>query len=71
MEQPIQLPLPKNIDKLPSEVQTSIMNYLNQLDEKEKKAYLIALSHLGSSFNLIKSIGYLKWKISSTSSTSA
>jgi len=62
MEQPIQLPLPKNIDKLPSDVKTSIMNYLNQLDEKEKKAYLIALSHLGSSFNLIKSIGYLKWK---------
>ena len=35
--------------------------YLTQLTEKEKKAYEIAKDHLGSSFNLYKSIGFQKW----------
>jgi hypothetical protein len=33
--------------------------YLNQMTEKEKKAYEIAKSHLGCSFDLIKSDGFL------------
>lgn len=36
--------------------------YLNSLSEKEKKGYEIAKSHLGMSFDLEKSIGYLEWK---------
>jgi len=36
--------------------------YLETLSEKEKKAYHIAKSHLGTSFTLEKSNGYLKFK---------
>jgi hypothetical protein len=36
--------------------------YVESLSEKEMKAYLIAKSHLGSSFSLEKSVGFLKWK---------
>ena len=36
-------------------------DYVNSMDEKEKVAYNIAKEHLGSSFNLEKSIGFQKW----------
>lgn len=36
--------------------------YLKTLSEKERKAYEIAKDHLGSSFDLVKSNGFLKWK---------
>ena len=36
--------------------------YLKSLSEKEFKAYEIAKSHLGSTFDLEKSIGFLQWK---------
>jgi hypothetical protein len=36
--------------------------YLETLNEKEKKAYSIAKSHLGSSFQLEKSNTFLQWK---------
>lgn len=36
--------------------------YLKQFTEKEKKAYEIAKSHLGMSFDLEKSIGFQEWK---------
>jgi len=35
--------------------------YLESLNEKELKAYAIAKSFLGSSFQLEKSVGFLKW----------
>lgn len=35
--------------------------YLNSLSEKEFKGYLIAKSHLGSTFSLGKSIGFTTW----------
>ena len=35
--------------------------YLLTLSEKEYKAYLIAVSHLGTSFDLVKCNGYLTW----------
>ena len=35
--------------------------YLDTLSEKERKAYEIAKEHLGMSFQLDKSVGYLKW----------
>ena len=38
-----------------------INEYLLQLTEKEKKAYIIASSHLGTSFNIAKSIGFINW----------
>jgi len=36
--------------------------YLESLSVKEKKGYLIAKSHLGMSFDLEKSVGFLRWK---------
>ena len=36
--------------------------YLDSLTEKEKKGYEIAKSHLGMSFQLEKSLGYLQYK---------
>jgi hypothetical protein len=36
--------------------------YLDSLQEKEKKGYEIARSHLGMSFQLEKSLGYLQYK---------
>jgi hypothetical protein len=36
--------------------------YLESLTPKEYKGYEIAKSHLGLSFQLEKSIGYLEWK---------
>lgn len=36
--------------------------YLKQFTKKEKKAYEIAKSHLGMSFDLEKSIGFQEWK---------
>jgi hypothetical protein len=36
--------------------------YIETLSPKEKKAYLIARDHLGMSFTLEKSVGFLQWK---------
>ncbi len=35
--------------------------YLQSLNARERKAYEIAKSHLGMSFDLEKSNGYLEW----------
>lgn len=35
--------------------------YLETLNEKEKKGYFIAKEHLGMSFQLEKSVGFLNW----------
>lgn len=35
--------------------------YVESLSPKEKQAYEIAKSHLGSSFDLNKSLGFIKW----------
>jgi|TARA_B110000967_G_C18859141_1_gene548912 hypothetical protein len=36
--------------------------YINTFTDKEKKAYEIAKSHLGMSFQIDKSIGFNEWK---------
>jgi hypothetical protein len=35
--------------------------YFDSLSEKEKKAYMIAKTHLGMSFQVEKSLGFIKW----------
>lgn len=53
--------LPPNISCYDEKTQKLITEYLQQLNPIELKAYNIAKSHLGSSFNLIKSNGYNDW----------
>jgi len=36
--------------------------YIETLSEREYKAYMIAKSHLETSFDLEKSIGFKEWK---------
>jgi hypothetical protein len=50
------------LEKYPKEVRKSIIKYLEQLGDKERIAYSIAKEHLGTSFDVVKSIGYLAWK---------
>lgn len=37
-------------------------NYILSMSEKEKKAYEVAKTHLGSLFTLHKTAGFLQWK---------
>ena len=39
-----------------------LKEYLNTLTEKERQGYEIAKSHLGMSFDLSKSLGFIEWK---------
>jgi hypothetical protein len=36
--------------------------YLQSLSEKDLQGYEIAMSHLGNSFDLSKSLGFIEWK---------
>ena len=38
-----------------------IQQYLDQMNEQERKAYIIAKDHLGTSFNVARSNGYIAW----------
>ena len=51
----------ETIQKYDLEKQNFILEYLNQLDEKEQIAYKIAYEHLGSSFHILRSNGYQEW----------
>jgi hypothetical protein len=56
------LPIPDLVMNSPYAKQCEIYNYLKNMGDTEKKAYLIAKDHLGSSFNICKSNGYKDWK---------
>ena len=56
------LSIPESVFKLPLEKQTEVYNYLIQMSDSQKKAYLIAQDHLGTSFNILKSNGFIEWK---------
>jgi len=42
-------------------IKSLLEQYIDSLSEKERKSYEIAKDHLGMSFQLDKSVGYLKW----------
>ncbi len=44
-----------------SQINVLVEKYIESLNPKEYKAYLIAKSHLGTSFNIEKSVGFLQW----------
>ena len=56
------LSIPDSVFKLSLEKQTEVYNYLIQMTEPQKKAYIIAKDHLGTSFNILKSNGFSEWK---------
>ena len=58
----LNLQIPNIIKIYSNEKQEEIFNYLQQMDEHNRKAYIIAQNHLGSSFNIYKSNGYKEWK---------
>lgn len=67
IESELQLELPNNFEKYETETQLLIINYLKHLDTIERKAYMIGKKHLGSSFNVVKSNGFVNWKKNNTS----
>ena len=62
LETEIGLELPDNFENYDTLTQESVIKYLKHLDAIEKKAYTIGKEHLGSSFNVLKSNGYIDWK---------
>jgi hypothetical protein len=61
IELDIGLQLPVTFEKYSPEVQELVINYIKSLDKIERQAYTIGKSHLGSSFNLLKSNGFVDW----------
>ena len=62
LESTLSLVLPANFENYETELQSLLVAYLSQLGSIEKKAYMIAKDHLGSSFNIVKSNGFCDWK---------
>jgi len=48
--------MPKN-----KEQETKIKQYIEQMTDREKKAYNIAIEDLQTSFDVVKCIGYQNW----------
>lgn len=59
--QELDLPIPENLYVYNTNEQSLVFNYLKQMNAVERQTYLIAIDHLGSSFNIIKSNGYQEW----------
>ena len=57
----LNIKLPDLVKTYPLEKQKEILDYLNNLNECDRKAYEIALDHLGSSFNIYRSNGFKEW----------
>ena len=62
IETKLGLELPNNFEKYDENTQQLLVDYLNHLDTIERQAYTIGTKHLGSSFNVVKSNGFLDWK---------
>jgi hypothetical protein len=62
MEYNLEVELPNNFQNYDQETQELIILYILQLDKIEKQAYTIGKQHLGTSFNVVKSNGFVNWK---------
>jgi len=58
----LNIKIPPLVHSYPLEKKREIFNYLSELDDHHKKAYEIAIDHLGSSFNICRSTGFISWK---------
>jgi hypothetical protein len=54
--------VPDSVKLYSPEDQMEMYKYLSEMGELERKAYEIALDHLGPSFNVYRSTGYIAWK---------
>jgi hypothetical protein len=57
----LNLLIPNSISYLSYDKQLKIYNYLEQLNDFDKKTYTIAINHLGTSFDILRSNGYISW----------
>jgi hypothetical protein len=57
------IPIPGIVHSYDDIKQKEIYDYLTHImkDDQQKKAYVIAYQHLGSSFNIYKSNGFKEW----------
>ena len=62
IETEIGVELTNNFEKYDDKTQELIIKYLKHLNNIERQAYTIGKSHLGSSFNVVKSNGFVDWK---------
>lgn len=58
----LKLPIPENVSTYSYESQQFIYRYLSSLNDVQRKAYMIAKDHLGTSFHILRSTGYTDWK---------
>ena len=58
----LNLPIPNSVRFYTTEKQREIFEYLNEMNEKERIGYKIAFDHLGSSFDISRSNGFINWK---------
>jgi hypothetical protein len=56
------LPIPETVYKYSEDLKKDIFEYLEQLNETEKKIYIIAFQHLGSSFHITRTNGFQEWR---------
>ena len=57
-----EIPVSEKVYSYPQEIQKDIFEYLKDLTDHEKKAYMIAYTHLGTSFDILRSNGFQEWK---------
>lgn len=67
----LKISIPDSIFKLTPSQQALVYEYLDQLNEFDKKAYTIAINHLGTSFDILRSNGYINWMKSKDVSTNS
>jgi hypothetical protein len=58
----LDLPIPNVVGSYTLEKQREIFEYLSEMYEKEKIGYKIAFNHLGTSFDICRSNGFINWK---------
>jgi len=58
----LNLPISDSIKLYSEEQQQEIFKYLSEMNTTERIAYEIALNHLGTSFNVFRSNGFIEWK---------
>lgn len=58
----LKLSISESINLYSEEQKKEIYQYLNEMAQHERIAYEIAFNHLGTSFNVYRSNGFIEWK---------